>query len=312
MWAAALLGLLISGWALYLEPSSLGVRRYVIQVPEWSAANPALRIAVLGDLHVGSPFNDLVKLREIVELTNRQQPDLVLLAGDYVIQGVLGGAKVDPGKIASVLGRLQSATGVYAVLGNHDHWWDAESVAASLKRAGITVLEDQAVHLQRNGLDFWLVGISDFWEGEHDVMRALAPVPREDVIIAFTHNPDIFPEIPAESGSHRGRTYARRSGVPSSHRATDRTLRLWTALCCRGGRRRRTTSLRESGAGNQHSPSAFPGASRDFDCGNRIVSRSTFHVLPPTESSRRLACCCVVTVVPASVAFLVATVPRGM
>ncbi len=196
MWAAALLGLLISGWALYLEPSSLGVRRYVVQVPEWSAANPALRIAVLGDLHVGSPFNDLVKLREIVELTNRQQPDLVLLAGDYVIQGVLGGAKVDPGKIASVLGRLQSATGVYAVLGNHDHWWDAESVAASLKRAGITVLEDQAVHLQRKGLDFWLVGISDFWEGEHDVMRALAPVPREGVIIAFTHNPDIFPEMP--------------------------------------------------------------------------------------------------------------------
>ena len=88
---AALLGLLLSGWALYLEPSSLGVRHYVIQVPEWSAANPALRIAVLGDLHVGSPFNDLVKLREIVELTNLQQPDLVLLAGDYVIQGVLGG-----------------------------------------------------------------------------------------------------------------------------------------------------------------------------------------------------------------------------
>ena len=88
---ASLLGLLLSGWALYLEPSSLGVRRYVIQVPKWSAANPALRMAVLGDLHVGSPFNDLVKLREIVEVTNLQRPDLVLLAGDYVIQGVLGG-----------------------------------------------------------------------------------------------------------------------------------------------------------------------------------------------------------------------------
>ena len=193
---AALLGLLLSGWAFYLEPSSLGVRQYVIQVPEWSAANPALRIAVLGDLHVGSPFNDLVKLREIVELTNLQQPDLVLLAGDYVIQGVLGGTRVDPREIASVLGKLQSPAGVYAVLGNHDYWWGVEEVAESLREAGITVLEDEAVHLRQEGLDFWLVGISDFWEGEHNISRALNLVPAGKVVIALTHNPDIFPEIP--------------------------------------------------------------------------------------------------------------------
>ena len=196
MWAVALVGLLISGWAVYVEPSSLGVRQYVIQVPEWGAANPAFRIAVLGDLHVGSPFNDLVKLREIVELTNLQQPDLVLLAGDYVIQGVLGGNPVDPFEIGAVLSGLQASLGVYAVLGNHDYWWGAEEVAQGLRKAGVTVLENQAVHLQRQGIDFWLVGIGDFWEGEHDVSRALRPVPAGKVVIAFTHNPDIFPEIP--------------------------------------------------------------------------------------------------------------------
>ena len=193
---AALLGLLLSVWAFYLEPSSLGVRRYVIQIPQWSAANPALRIAVLGDLHVGSPFNDLVKLREIVEVTNRRRPDLVLLAGDYVIHGVLAGGPVHPRAIASVLGRLQAPAGIYAVLGNHDYWWGAEEVAESLREAGITVLEDEAVHLRPEGLDFWLVGISDWWEGKHDIPRALDPVPVGEVVIALTHNPDIFPEIP--------------------------------------------------------------------------------------------------------------------
>ncbi len=194
--SVALPGLLLCSWAFYLEPSSLGVRQYAIQVPEWSAANPLLRIAVLGDLHVGSPYNDLVKLREIVELTNRQRPDLVLLAGDYVIQGVLGGSAATPREIAPVLGRLRAPSGVYAVLGNHDYWWDAEAVRQSLLEAGIPVLEDEAVHVQRQPFDFWLVGISDWWEGEHDVLRALAPVPMGDVIIAFTHNPDVFPEIP--------------------------------------------------------------------------------------------------------------------
>ena len=196
VWGAAFLGLLICGWGLYLEPSSLVVRQYVIQVPEWSAANPPLRIAVLGDLHVGSPFNDLVKLREIVELTNHQRPDLVLLAGDYVIHGVLGETPTGPQEIASVLERLQAPGGVYAVLGNHDYWWDAEAVTESLRQAGIPVLEDEAVHIRKEGFDFWLAGISDWWEGEHDVGRALARVPAGAATLAFTHNPDIFPEIP--------------------------------------------------------------------------------------------------------------------
>ncbi len=192
----ALPGLLLSGWAFYLEPSSLGVRRHVIQVPEWRAPNGALRIALLGDFHVGSPFNDLVKLREIVEVTNRQRPDLILLAGDYVIQGVFGGTPVSPEEIASVLGGLQAPAGVYAVLGNHDYWWGAEAVRMSLQDSGIPVLEDEAVHVRGQGFDFWLVGISDWWEGKHDIARALARIPGGEVAIAFTHNPDVFPEIP--------------------------------------------------------------------------------------------------------------------
>ena len=264
---ASLLGLLLSGWALYLEPSSLGVRRYVIQVPKWSAANPALRMAVLGDLHVGSPFNDLVKLREIVEVTNLQRPDLVLLAGDYVIQGVLGGTKVDPRKIASVLGRLQAPAGVYAVLGNHDYWWGAEEVAESLREAGIIVLEDKAVHLRQEGLDFWLVRISDWWEGKHDIPRALDPVPVGEVIITFTHNPDIFPEIPdsvaltVAAHMHGGQVSLPLIGppiVPSVY-----GQRFAAGIVEENGR----VPLRESRARNQRASGTVPGSSRDFDCG---------------------------------------------
>ena len=58
------------------------------------------------------------------------------------------------------------------------------------------MLEDEALHVQRQGFDFWLVGISDWWEGKHDISRALDPVPVGEVAIAFTHNPDVFPEIP--------------------------------------------------------------------------------------------------------------------
>ena len=57
--------------------------------PAWSCrgGNVTLRIAVLSDLHVGSPHVGLDKLRRIVERTNAENPDLVVLLGDFVIGG---------------------------------------------------------------------------------------------------------------------------------------------------------------------------------------------------------------------------------
>jgi predicted MPP superfamily phosphohydrolase len=67
------LGILLTGlavWAIVIEPSSLRVENYSVAVPGWPVHLSGLRIAILADLHTGSPFNDLNKLREIVETTN--------------------------------------------------------------------------------------------------------------------------------------------------------------------------------------------------------------------------------------------------
>ncbi|MBO0863398.1 MAG: hypothetical protein J2P21_33870, partial [Chloracidobacterium sp.] len=39
----------------------------------------------------GSPYNTLEKIRRIVEMTNAASPDLILLPGDFFIQGMPGG-----------------------------------------------------------------------------------------------------------------------------------------------------------------------------------------------------------------------------
>ena len=130
-------------------------------------------IAILADLHTGSPFNGLQKLKEIVALTNSVHCDIVLLAGDLVIQGVFGGAFVSSEESAEILKDLTAPLGVYAVLGNHDWWLDADRVRNALKRFHILVLEDRAIELKRGESSFWLSGISDFWEGPHNVRLAL-------------------------------------------------------------------------------------------------------------------------------------------
>ncbi len=182
-------------WAFWLEPSSLRNEDHEIHLPNWPAACDGLRIAVLADLHVGSPFNGLDKLARIVELTLKAKPDLILLAGDYVIQGVLGGTKVSPEEIAKGLRALAAPLGVFAVLGNHDWWEDAPRIQRALESAAIPVLEDSSVLLKRGGCAFELVGLSDYNEGPRDYRAALAKLPAGKPAIALTHNPDAFPEI---------------------------------------------------------------------------------------------------------------------
>ncbi|MGZ8531377.1 MAG: metallophosphoesterase, partial [Candidatus Binatia bacterium] len=118
-----------------------------------------MRVAVLADLHVGSPFNGIDKLEQIVDLTLKAKPDLILLAGDYVIHGVVGGKFVEPETIAKGLSHLAAPLGVYAVLGNHDHREGAGRVRTALESHGIKVLEDDSLPLNLAECRIWLAGL---------------------------------------------------------------------------------------------------------------------------------------------------------
>ena len=216
--AGYLLGLLLvslAAWGFWWEPASLSTREYALSLPGWPAAAGDLRIAVLADLHTGSPHNDLEKLQEVVDATNRAHPDLILLAGDFVTHGVVGGHVVEPEASAKVLRALHATLGVYAVLGNHDWWFDGARVRNALEDEGIPVLEDRAIPLVFNRMPFWLAGVSDFWEAAHDVRRALTGVDEASPVIVVTHNPDVFPEIPARvTLTIAGHTHGGQVAVP--------------------------------------------------------------------------------------------------
>src|SRR3712207_5770858 len=74
-------------WAFWLEPASVTVTRVGLRVPRWHAEHRGLKLAVLTDLHVGSPHAGLGKLARVVERTNEERPDAVLLLGDFLIGG---------------------------------------------------------------------------------------------------------------------------------------------------------------------------------------------------------------------------------
>lgn len=207
-------------WAFWLEPSSLANADHDLMLERWPAACSGLRLAVLADLHVGAPHMGVDQLEAVVELTRQAQPDLVLLTGDYVAQGVVGGSFVEPEITARAIGTLTSTAPVFAVLGNHDWWFNARRVADALEGAGIPVLDDAVRAVEIRGCRFWLAGISDLWEGRHDIEGTLAQVADDAPVVLFTHNPDIFPDVPMRvtltvaGHTHGGQVYLPLFGRP--------------------------------------------------------------------------------------------------
>jgi predicted MPP superfamily phosphohydrolase len=175
-WSTGFVGcvVVLGLWAFWLEPASLTVAEHELSLG-WPGER-SLRVAVLTDLHVGSPFNGWAKLRSTVDRTNAAQPDVICILGDLVIQGVLGGRFVPPEEIAIELARLRSAAGIVAVLGNHDGWFDHDRVRQALETIGIRVVEDTAIRLSTPAGTLWIAGMSDLWTGRHDLAAALSAV----------------------------------------------------------------------------------------------------------------------------------------
>ena len=188
--------LLCEIWGFLIEPNRLVVNHATIQINNWPRDFNGLRIAVIGDIHAGAPFIDDLKLRLLVERTNQQQPDLVVLLGDFMSQDTWHGHRVAPEIIANHLKYLQAPLGVYAVLGNHDWWDNGFDVRRSLEQAGIRVLENDVSEVKRGEGSFWLAGLSDLWTRPQKVPETLAKIPSGSAIVALTHNPDVFQHLP--------------------------------------------------------------------------------------------------------------------
>ena len=186
--------LVLAIWAFWWEPRRLVVREAAVDLPCWTAA--PLRIALVSDIHVGAPGMGMAQLDRLVRVVNEARPDVVLLLGDFVIQGVKGGRFVPPETIARQLAGLRAPLGTFAVLGNHDWWFDGPRVARAFTSAGIRVVDDAAVRL-RDDRPFWLVGFGDFWHGQYNVAATLASVTDAAPVVAMTHNPDLFPALTA-------------------------------------------------------------------------------------------------------------------
>src|SRR5687768_13334658 len=185
-------------WGFFVEPNRLITRHETIQIDNWPRELNDFRIAVLSDVHAGGAFIDERKLRTIVERTNALQPEMIDILGDYISgDGRRHPLRMAPEAFGPILKDLRAPLGVYSVLGNHDWWYDGRHVRQTLEQNGIKVLDDEVLKVDARGTSFWLVGLADLWTRPQRILQTMAQVPENTTVIALTHNPDIFPNLPS-------------------------------------------------------------------------------------------------------------------
>ena len=188
------LALILFGWGYLNARADPVVRRVTLALPGWPEGAPPVRAVLLSDVHVGGAAMDANRLSRIVTQVNALQPDLVLIAGDFVSGHDSTRAAAMAGSLLPLSG-LKPRFGVIATFGNHDEWTDPKLIRKALEGTGATVLDNQAV--QRGPLA--IGGAGDAYT-RHQNVPALAAAMKglAGARIVLTHSPDLAPSLPLD------------------------------------------------------------------------------------------------------------------
>jgi len=196
-----LIGSIALAYSYFIEPSRLVINSAELTIPRWNPAYDGLRIVAISDIHGGSNGVDEAKIRRLVETANAQEPDLVVLIGDYVSQNGSGQLRMPVETIASNLEGFRAKLGVFAVLGNHDGWHGDAEIAGALTAHGIRVLDGDVAVVERKGAKLRILGLKDqlkirSWdEFNENARKVLAASEGAGDILVLEHSPDVAPII---------------------------------------------------------------------------------------------------------------------
>ena len=191
-------------WGYWIEPRSLVVTRLSLPVEGLKAP---LRVAAIGDPQPTLLHWPPSRLRQAFARAAAEKPDIILWLGDYAYDGGLyrrldirDWTFVEPAETIQAMASIDAPMGSYAILGNHDWWWDGPEVQRLIRQTHIRLLIDEAVLVTHpeTGASLWIAGLDDISAPRPtDLKGVLAKTDDSAPTLVLSHSPDIFPRIPA-------------------------------------------------------------------------------------------------------------------
>ncbi|GAA1071928.1 metallophosphoesterase [Tsukamurella spumae] len=146
------------GGTLYglVEAATPRVTHTAVPLATMPAAFGPLRVALITDIHAG-PVRNRTFVQGVVDRTNAENPDLVILGGDLI-----DGTVAQIGADLAPLRGLRAPLGVFAVTGNHEYYaGDAVNWVQRWRDVGVRPLINESVRLERGGAAITVVGVND-------------------------------------------------------------------------------------------------------------------------------------------------------
>ncbi|HEX7974884.1 MAG TPA: metallophosphoesterase [Anaerolineales bacterium] len=176
-------------WSKRIAPSRVEdwveITQVRLELPNLPPEFHGYRLVQISDFHIGT-WMSRVELAQAVGMVNRLKPDLVAITGDFVTE--------DPecyvDDLAGALSKLSSKDGVFAVLGNHDHWTDPTVMRRALRLGGVSELCNTFRTLQRGAACLHIAGVDCSMVGLDRLDQVLERLPAQGGAVLLAHEPD--------------------------------------------------------------------------------------------------------------------------
>lgn len=177
--------ILLSG---YINARFPRVNHFKLKLDKTLERTNKTRIVAVSDVHLGTLIS-AKRLEHLVDLINKQNPDIVLFAGDVFDEDI---APVVNNGLGKYFEKIESRLGVFAIPGNHEYFGGIEPKLAYLRKHGVILLRDSTVLIDSS---FYIVGRDDrqsnYTTGKQrkSINELIENVDKSKPIILLDHQP---------------------------------------------------------------------------------------------------------------------------
>ncbi len=162
-----------------------------LTVPTLPAALDGITIVQISDIHAGS-YIDHRPLQEARRIIDGLRPDAIVITGDFV-----NSKPSELSVVAQEIAKIHAPMGVFATLGNHDHYHsptEHRELVSGLRTLGLDLLINEHRRIGTQDASLVIAGVDNigFRQRFGDVHQALHGVADDEPTILLAHDPTLW------------------------------------------------------------------------------------------------------------------------